>query len=63
MIRIRDKASLFTLDDAARFFNMREDTLWSAIKEGRISCIGTGKRGVRFTVDNLLEFIDGRRVE
>lgn len=47
---IRNKASFFTLDDAARFFNMREDTLWNAIKEGRISCIGTGKRGDRKSV-------------
>lgn len=60
---IRDKASFFTLGEAARFFNMREDTFWSEIKEARIPCVGTGKRGARFTVDNLLEFIAKRKKE
>lgn len=58
----KDSVSWFTLDEAARFFNITADAMKKLTKAGSIEYIGS-RHGIRFTVDGLLKFIDQRNAK
>ena len=42
-------------DELARRLNCGKSTIYSLVKAGKIPCIGIGKTGVRFDIDEVLK--------
>ncbi len=54
--------TLFTYDTAAKYLNVHRRTLATLVADGRISWRRVGERSVRFTQDDLDDYIESIRV-
>jgi excisionase family DNA binding protein len=54
---------LYTMDQAADFFGVKECTVRNEIRRGRLGFVPVGSRGIRLTHEHLIQYIEMRKVE